>query len=119
MNDTIDNVDDLVDSGEFAQILGIKRRTVLGYLDRERQAGWPKEGKRGAFPKPVKVFGISPVWTRADAERYALERVGPGWHARGDERVAQYIRQQAAGAAGTDEPADENAAPDQPEVQPT
>ena len=98
---TMIDIDDLVDSGAFAEILGIKRRTVLNYLDRERAAGWPKDGEVGSFPRPLRVVGVSPVWTRAAAEQYALTRPGPGWHQKGDERVAKYIRDNTV--AGADE----------------
>lgn len=117
MTDSTISISDVVDSAGFAEILGIQRRTVLNYLDRERQAGFPKEGNPSSFPKPLRYFGVSPVWSRQAAETYAANRPGPGWHEKGDERIAQYLR--ANSSTDTDRPADEGAEADQPQVQPT
>lgn len=95
------SIDDIVDSAAFAEMLGIKRRTVLNYLDRERRAKFPKEGQAGSFPRPVKYISGSPVWAKEEAEQYAANRPGPGWHEKGDERIAQYLRETGAVAQPT------------------
>lgn len=95
-------IENVVDSREFAELLGIKPKTVINYLSRETRSKWPKLGQLGSFPKPVAyVANRFPVWSQDDAKSYAENRVGPGWHQKGDERVARYIvaeRQAAADA---------------------
>lgn len=85
------NGTDVVNSREFAQMLGIKSRTVINYLSRERKAGWPNLGKIGKFPKPLGYVEGHPVWRRDDATNYAANRLGGGWHEKGDDRIARYM----------------------------
>jgi len=103
------DVKDLVDSGEFAELLGIKRRTVLNYLHRARERGFPQTRTGGRFPKPACYIGGSkdedgpqgkPMWLRKDAARYVKNRPGPGWHEKGDARVAAFIRSHEPAGAG-------------------
>lgn len=85
-------MEDVVDSREFAELLGVKPKTVINYLSKETTDKWPKLGQVGSFPKPVAyIANRFPVWSRQDAQNYADNRVGPGWHEKGDDRVARYI----------------------------
>lgn len=58
--------DDLVDLAEFATMAGVRHTTMVTYRH------------RGLLPKPHRFFGRNPVWLRQDAERWILDRRGPG-----------------------------------------
>lgn len=93
-------IDDVVDSREFAKMLGVRSKTVINYLSREVRDKWPREGQLGSFPKPrAYIADRFPVWSRQDAQDYANNRVGPGWHQKGDDRVARYIIAERRAAA--------------------
>ena len=110
----IDMTVEMVDSREFAAMLGVKPKTVINYLSRETSSGWPKLGQLGTFPQPAAyVAGRVPVWRLSDAQDYVNHRPGPGWHEKGDERIVRYIKSVHADA---DEPATGSPAVDQPAV---
>jgi len=96
------NMNDVVDTKQFADMLGIKPKTVVNYLSRERQLEWANVGNPGAFPKPVAYISERfPVWDRQEAEDYAAGRPGSGSHDVGDARVARFMQtEQAAAVAG-------------------
>jgi predicted DNA-binding transcriptional regulator AlpA len=59
-------VGDLVDTGEVADLLGIAPESVTRYR------------ARGGFPEPLRHFGGSPVWTRAQIAAFIESRPGRG-----------------------------------------
>ncbi len=60
------DLDDLLDTSDVAELVGVKVPTIRTYLH------------RGDMPKPDRVIGRSPVWRRETIDAWLAERPGRG-----------------------------------------
>lgn len=58
------DVDDLMDAGDVAQLLGLASRKVVAVY----------RGRYEDFPKPVHERSGRPLWVRSDVEEWAARR---------------------------------------------
>lgn len=69
----------MLDTKEVADMIGVEPNTVRTYLKRTRRREVAGEDLRAQdFPLPDKIFGDSPAWLPSTIRAWLSERPGPG-----------------------------------------